>query len=100
MAKSPPKPLGLDGSLEHLDKRIMTTSPPRISAARRNAEALLGRATKKEEGFKLELRREQEEMASKTARLRALRLAKEEADHKVAAMQPDRPTKTRRSKQK
>ena len=78
----------------------MTTSPPRISAARRNAEALLDRATKKEEGFKLELRREQEEMASKTARLRALRLAQEEADQKVAAMQPDRPTKTRRSKQK
>ena len=51
-------------------------------------------------GFKLEQRREQEEMASKTARLRALRLAKEAADQEAAAMLPDRPTKTRRSKPK
>jgi hypothetical protein len=34
----------------------------------------------------------------KTARLRALRLAKEAADQEAAAMLPDRPTKTRRSK--
>ena len=40
----------------------MTTFPPRISAARRNAEAPLDRTTKKEEGFKLEPRREQEKM--------------------------------------
>lgn len=78
----------------------MTTFPPRISAARRNAEAPLDRTTKKEEGFKLEPRREQEKMASKTARLRALPLAKEAADQEAAAMRPDRPTKTRRSKQK
>jgi hypothetical protein len=78
----------------------MTTFPPRISAARRNAEALLDKTTKKEEGFKLELRREQEEMASKTARLRALRLAKEAADQEAAAMRPDRPSRARRSKQK
>jgi hypothetical protein len=90
----------LGGSLEHQDKRIMTTFPPHISAARRNVEALLDRTTKKEEGFKLEPSREQEEMASKTARLRALPLVKEAADQEAAAMRPDRPTKTRRSKQK
>jgi hypothetical protein len=78
----------------------MSQPPSRISAARRNAEALLDRTTKKEEGFKLEQRREQEEMASKTARLRALRLAKEAADQEAAAILPDSPTKTRRSKQK
>ena len=78
----------------------MSQPPSRVSAARRNAEALLDRTTKKEEGFKLEQRREQEEMASKTARLRALRLAKEAADREAAAMLPDRPTKTRRSKPK
>ena len=78
----------------------MTTFPPRVSAARRNAEALLDQSSKKEEGFKLEQRREQEELAMKTARLRALRLAKEAADQEAATMLPDRPTKTRRSKQK
>jgi hypothetical protein len=82
---------------EHQDKS-MNTFPPRVSAARRNAEALLDQSTKK--GFKLEQRREQEELAMKTARLRALRLAKEAADQEAVAKVPARPAKHRRARQK
>jgi hypothetical protein len=53
---------------------------PTISAARRNAEALLSRNRKRESDFKLEQERAQEAVALKTARLRELRLAKEAAD--------------------
>jgi len=74
-------------------------SPP-MSSARRNAEALLNQSKKREASFKLEQEREYEAMVSKTTRLRALRLAKEAANQEAAAMLPDRPTKTRRSKPK
>ena len=74
-------------------------SPP-MSSARRNAEALLNQSKKREASFKLEQEREYEAMVSKTTRLRELRLAKEAADQEAAAMLPDRPTKTRRSKPK
>jgi len=78
----------------------MNTFPPRVSAARRNAEALLDQSTRKKEGFKLEQKQEQEELAMKTARLRALRLAKEAADQEAAATVPARPAKSRRTRQK
>ena len=78
----------------------MSQPPSRISAARRNAEALLNTTQKPEANFRLEQKLEQEATALKTARLRALRLAKEAADQEAAAMLPDRPTKTRRSKPK
>lgn len=78
----------------------MNTFPPRVSAARRNAEALLDQSTRKKEGFKLEQKQEQEELAMKTARLRALRLAKEAADQEAAATVPTRPAKSRRARQK
>ena len=75
------------------------TSPPK-SSARRSAEALLNQSKKREASVKWEQEREYEAMVAKTARLRELRLAKEAADQEAAAMLPDRPTKTRRSKQK
>ena len=75
------------------------TSPPK-SSARRSAEALLNQSKKREASVKWEQEREYEAMLSRTARLRALRLAKEAADREAAAMLPDRPTKTRRSKPK
>src|SRR5262249_39991172 len=53
------------------------SNPPRISAARRNAEALLSSAQKRESDFKLEQEHAREAMALKTARLRELPLAKE-----------------------
>jgi hypothetical protein len=53
---------------------------PSMSAARRNAEALLTRNRKRESDFKLEQERAQEAVALKTARLRELRLAKEAAE--------------------
>ena len=58
------------------------------SAARRNAEALLNQSMKRKASFKLEQEHEYEAMASKTAHLRELRLAKEAADKEAAALTP------------
>ena len=79
----------------------MSKSSTRSSAARRNAEALLGRAQKREASFKLDQEREYEAMTLKTARLRELRLAKEAADKaaEVPAQPVSRPAKPRRSRQ-
>jgi hypothetical protein len=79
----------------------MSKFPTRISAARRNAEALLSRSKKQESTLKLEQEREHDAMVEKTARLRALRLAKEAADREAAASAPpaSRP-KARRVAQK
>jgi hypothetical protein len=78
----------------------MSKPPSRVSAARRNAEALLNNAQKRESDFKIEQERERKAMALKTARLRALRLAKEAADTiNVKPTAPSRP-KVRRSKQR
>jgi hypothetical protein len=79
----------------------MSKFPPRVSAARRNAEALLSQKRSRESSFKLEQEREQEAIAQKTARLRELRLAKEAADSQAAASAPApaRRLKPRRSKQ-
>lgn len=79
----------------------MSKFPTRISAARRNAEALLSRSKKQESTLKLEQEREHDAMVEKTARLRALRLAKEAADREAAASAPPaaRP-KARRAAQK
>jgi hypothetical protein len=79
----------------------MSKNSPRLSAARRNAEALLTIAQKRESDFKLEQERAQEAMALKTARLRELRLAKEAADGSEVPTKPairSRPN-VRRSKQ-
>jgi hypothetical protein len=79
----------------------MSKFPTRISAARRNAEALLSRSKKQESTLKLEQEREHDAMVEKTARLRALRLAKEASDREAAASAPPsaRP-KSRRAAQK
>jgi len=77
------------------------SNPPRISSARRNAEALLSRAQKRELDFKLEQERAMEATALKTARLRELRLAKEAADRSAVPAKAVRSRpKVRRSKQK
>ena len=80
----------------------MNQPPSRISARRRIAEALLNGEQKREQSFKLEQECEQEAIALKTARLRALRLAKEAEDLKLQASAPSRAPrslKPRRSKQ-
>jgi hypothetical protein len=79
----------------------MSKFPTRISAARRNAEALLSRSKKQESTLKLEQEREHDAMVEKTARLRALRLAKEAADREAAASAPPASrSKARRAGQK
>jgi hypothetical protein len=79
----------------------MTKPRSGVSAAKRNAEALLSKTQKRESNFKLEQQRESEALALKTARLRELRLAKEAAEESAAAAAPParRTTKPRRSKQ-
>ena len=79
----------------------MSKPPSGISAARRNAEALLNKTQKRESDFKLEQQRENEALALKTARLRELRLAKEAAEQSATATTPShaRRPKPRRSKQ-
>jgi hypothetical protein len=78
---------------------MMSKTSSRSSAARRNAEALLGRTQKREATFKLDQEREYDAMVLKTARLRELRLAKEAADKEASAPPAPRPAKPRRSKQ-
>ena len=63
------------------------SGPPRISAARRNAEAVLSSAQKREWDFKLEQEHAREAMSLKTARLRELRLAKEAVDRSAVPHQ-------------
>jgi len=80
----------------------MSKPSSRASAARRNAEALLSKAQKREQTFKLDQEREHEAMMLKTARLRELRLAKEAEDEKLKVATPPsapRAVKPRRSKQ-
>jgi hypothetical protein len=74
----------------------------RMSAARRRAEMLLNQNQTRQEGFRQEQRRAQQAMTEKTERLRALRLAKEEADKETAASAPTSasgPRKVGRSEQ-
>lgn len=78
----------------------MNKFPTRISAARRNAEALLSRSKKQESTLKVEQEREHDAMVEKTARLRALRLAKEEAEREAAASAPPARPKPRAARQK
>jgi hypothetical protein len=80
----------------------MSKPSSRASAARRNAEALLSKAQKREQTFKLDQEREHEAMMLKTARLLELRLAKEAEDEKLKVAAPPsapRAVKPRRSKQ-
>jgi hypothetical protein len=68
----------------------------RITAARRNAQALMKPANMRETDLKLHLEREREAMAAKTERLRELWLAKEAAEKEAAGPTPARKSKQRR----
>ena len=78
-----------------------TPRPPEESRLAAPDEALLGKAQKRDDDFKLEQEREREAMALKTARLRELRLAKEAEDQRTAppARQTARSPRPRRSRQ-
>jgi hypothetical protein len=78
----------------------MNRFPPRVSAARRNAEAMLNKTKKKEQNFKQEQERERDALALKSARLRDLRLAKEAADRAAAEASPPVARKAGRTRQK
>lgn len=68
----------------------MTKTPSGMSAARRNAEALLGKSQKRESTLQLDQERAHS-LSEKTAKLRALRLAKEAADLEAASQQAATP---------
>jgi hypothetical protein len=75
----------------------MSKMPTRISAARRNAEALLNQTQKRQSVLKLEQERQHDAMTDKIARLRALRLAKEAEDLAAAASKPAARPRSRRT---
>jgi hypothetical protein len=74
-----------------------------MSPARRRAEMILNQSQKRQESFRHEQRLAHDAMIEKTARLRALRLAKEAADKDTAASSAPttalQPPKARHSKQ-
>lgn len=81
-------------------------SPSRMSAARRNAEAVLKRSQKQQETFRNEQKQASDARMEKTARLRELRLAKEAEEAAAASeaaatapMAAAKRPKVRRSKQ-
>jgi hypothetical protein len=78
----------------------MSKMTTRISAARRNAEALLNQTQKRESSLKFEQEREHDAMTEKIARLRALRLAKEAEDLAAAASKPAARPRSRRAGKK
>jgi hypothetical protein len=79
------------------------SSSTRLSAARRNAESALGQRRQSPlDVMKQEQQAAHDAMAEKTARLKALRLAKEAADREAAPSPSSSSTpakKVRRSKQ-
>jgi hypothetical protein len=68
----------------------------RITAGRRNAEALMKPTNTRETNLRLEQEREREATAAKTERLRQLRLAKEAADREAAGPALSRKSKVKR----
>jgi hypothetical protein len=66
----------------------------RMTAARRNAEALMKPTATPEVRLKLQQEQEREAMAAKTARLRELRLARDAAEKEAAG--PTRKPKVKR----
>ncbi|MGA9442825.1 MAG: hypothetical protein WBV18_05310 [Methyloceanibacter sp.] len=80
---------------------MSTSFSSRMTAAKRSAEAIRSQSRQRHESFMRDQEREREATSVKTARLRELRLAKEAAEKKAAAMEPTpaKRTRTRRSKQ-
>lgn len=66
--------------------------------ARRNAANHFAAAERRDNEVRAEIARQQAADAAKTAKLRALRLAKEEADRLAAASAPPPAVKTRKSR--
>jgi hypothetical protein len=73
-------------------------TPPKREAARRNAQDHFAAAERRDNEVRAEIARQQAADAAKTAKLRALRLAKEEADRIAAANAPAPAPKKRKAK--
>ncbi len=73
-------------------------NPPsqgRAEEARRRAQEHFSKAQERESAFVREREKAEAAQAAKTARLRALRLAKEEEDRRNAALKPPQPRRKR-----
>jgi hypothetical protein len=76
------------------------SSPSRLAKeARRAAEGAMGQAKQKEPAYLVERKRVQAANDEKTARLKALRIAKEARDREFAAANPE-PAKPKKSRAK
>lgn len=69
-------------------------------AARRRGQSHFATPEARENAFKAEVNRERSATDAKTAKLKALRLAKEEEDRIAAANAPPKPAKKSRAKAK
>lgn len=78
-------------------KGVNTPSAKR-EAVLRNAQTHFTAAERRDNDIRAEIAREQAATTAKTAKLRALRLAKEEADRIAAANAPKPAPKTRKAK--
>ncbi len=76
------------------------TTPPsgKRAAVRRNAQDHFAASERRDTEVRKELERQQTAATAKIAKLRALRLAKEEADRLAIANAPPRPAPTRKSR--
>lgn len=75
-----------------------TSSGPKRAAARLNAQDKFAALERRDIAVRKEIEQEQAAAAAKTAKLRALRLAKEEDDRLAAASAAPPPHKTGRKK--
>jgi len=75
-----------------------TPPPAQRETARRNAQNHFAASEKRNSEVRQEIQRQQAVTAAKTAKLRALRLQKEEADRLAAANAPAPVRKTRKAK--
>jgi hypothetical protein len=80
------------------DQPEKTLSSPKRETARRNAQDHFAAAERRDNEVRAEIARQQAADAAKTAKLRALRLAKEEADRLEAANAPAPAPKKRKTK--
>lgn len=77
-----------------------TPTPSKRAAARKNAEEHFSASERRDTEVRAEIERERAAASAQIAKLRALRLAKEEADRELAANAPPPPAKTRKPRKK
>lgn len=83
-----------------MSDQTVTPPPSKRAAARKNAEEHFSASERRDTEVRAEIERERAAASAQIAKLRALRLAKEEADRELAANAPPPPPKTRKPRKK